>query len=274
MDGKRIVLLPIFIIICIFLAFLILFGFINLSIFITPYSGSNVVSWIFPILGVILIEFGGLFLVFQMWFWRDRLKAKYQEMSYQRIFFIGFAGILFMISVSFFNIIPLILIQSYINSAQILSYLIQPISKFLFNDTWIFDLFRIVIGLIIVFLGFGILARAFLTFGVDYMTLVYLYFPEESAIQEHKIYSILRHPTYAGLIYISFAGILIQFSIYSLLFFIFYLIGFELHIQKVEEKELIQRFGESFKNYRQQVPALFVRPSQWGLFFKLLIGKK
>jgi len=45
------------------------------------------------------------------------------------------------------------------------------------------------------------LARAISVFGIDYMAVVYLYFPEESEVIENETYSVLRHPTYAGLIF-------------------------------------------------------------------------
>ena len=274
LRGKYFILLPLFTITCVILIFLALFGFLRLSTEITlQISGINF-NWLVPILGVVSIEFGGLFLVYQMWYWRDRLKAKYQQTSYQRIFFLGFAGILCMIYLGFFNVFPLTLSQPSLNSVESVRLFVQPISQFWFTNTGIFDLFRIISGITVAILGVGTIIRAILTFGFDYMTVVYLYFPEESTIQNHKIYSVLRHPAYAALIYISFAGILIQFSLYSIIFFLLYLFGFLLHIRKVEEKELLQRFGESFETYRKQVPAIFVRPSQWKIYFKFLIGKE
>lgn len=274
LRGKRIIVLPLYTITCITLIFLALFGFFHLSTKINIQILGFDFRWLLPILGVVFIEFGSLLLVYQMWYWRDRLKAKYQQTSYQHIFFVGFAGILFMISVGIFNTIPLALSQPYLNSVRSVAIFVQPISQFWFNNTWIFDLIRIIVGITIVILGFGTMVRAFLTFGFDYMTVVYLYFPELSTIQNSKIYSILRHPTYAALIYISFAGILIQFSLYSIIFFVVYLFIFEIHIRKVEEKELIQRFGESFENYRKHVPAILVRPRHWKIYFKFLIGKE
>jgi len=44
------------------------------------------------------------------------------------------------------------------------------------------------------------------------------------------------------------------------------------HIHFVEEKELIDRFGDSYREYRNKTPAFFVPPKNWGLFFKYLIG--
>jgi protein-S-isoprenylcysteine O-methyltransferase Ste14 len=268
LRGRRIIILPIYTIICIILIFFTLFMFFHLIRTNVQVLGIEW-NWIFPILGVVIIEFGGLIFVYQMWFWRDRLKAKYQ-----RVFFIGFAGILCMICLAIFNMIPLAMSQFYLNSVQAVTIFIQPISNSWFTNTWIFDLIRIIIGIAVFVLGFLTMIRSFLTFGFDYMTVVYLYFPEESSIQNNEIYSVMRHPTYAGLIYVSFAGVIIQFSLYSMIFFILYLLGFGIHILKVEEKELIQRFGESFKKYRKEVPAILVRPRQWGIYFKFLTGKE
>ncbi|MDD1778687.1 MAG: hypothetical protein LUQ65_11020 [Candidatus Helarchaeota archaeon] len=274
LRGKRFVLLPIFTLSWVILIFLALFGFLRLSTDITlQISGINF-NWLVPILGFLLIEFGGLLLAFQMWYWRDRMKAKYQQTAYQRIFFFGWTGILCMIFLGFFQIVPLIFSNPSLNSIDSIRFFNQPLSQFWFADTAIFDIIRIISGITIAVVGVATVARALLTFGIDYMTVVYLYFPEESTIQNHKIYSVLRHPAYAALIYISFAGILINFSLYSIIFFLFYLFGFLLHIRKVEEKELLQRFGESFETYRKQVPAILVRPRQWKTYFKFLIGKE
>ncbi|HUX98992.1 MAG TPA: methyltransferase [Candidatus Deferrimicrobium sp.] len=274
LHGKRIILVPIYTITCVILIFFILFWFLHLSTEVNvQFAGINW-NWIFPILGVVIIEVVGLVLVYQMWYWRDRLKQKYQQTSYQRIFFVGFAGILCMICLGIFNIIPLLFIQPYLSSVPSVAVFVQQISQFWFTATHIFDLIRVIIGITVCAIGFGTMFRSMFTFGFDYMTVVYLYFPEESAIQNNKIYSVLRHPTYAALIYVSFAGILIQFSLYSIIFFVLYLIGFEIHIHKVEDKELIQRFGESFENYRKQVPAILVPPRHWKTFLKFLVGKK
>ena len=116
------------------------------------------------------------------------------------------------------------------------------------------------------------IARSMLTFGFDYMTVVYLYFPEESELQEHQIYSILRHPTYAGLIVISLGGMVLQFNIYSICFFSLFYLVFYIHIHYVEEKELIERFGMSYKEYRDNTRAFFVKVRDIGKLFLFMIG--
>ena len=132
-------------------------------------------------------------------------------------------------------------------------------------EVWI----RIVISLVLTILGMLTIRSAILTFGIDYMTVVYLFFPEESEIQEHEIYSVLRHPTYLGGILLGLAGLFFRFSVYSIIggFLIFSL--FRLQIWK-EEKELVERFGEGFVEYQKTVPALFIRPSKIKAYFRFL----
>ncbi|MFX1305028.1 MAG: methyltransferase family protein, partial [Promethearchaeota archaeon] len=75
----------------------------------------------------------------------------------------------------------------------------------------------------------------------------------------HEIYSILRHPTYHTLMLFSIGSIFFRFSIYSIIYFLIFIIGINIHIKFVEERELIKRFGEQYIKYKKNVPALFVR---------------
>jgi len=42
-------------------------------------------------------------------------------------------------------------------------------------------------------------------------------------------------------------------------------------IRLVEEKELIERFGQSYLDYRKRIPAFWPRLPDFGVFFKFLI---
>lgn len=132
------------------------------------------------------------------------------------------------------------------------------------------------IALAVFFLGSGItmIIRSLQTFGFDYMTVIYLYFPEESKIQNHEIYSLLRHPTYTGALLIGLGGMCSTLTLYSVIFFIVYFAAFCIHIHFVEEKELIVRFGPSYREYMKKVPAFFVKPDQLGIFLGFLLGKR
>ncbi len=52
-----------------------------------------------PVLGVFLMAFMALNLIFQMWYRRDRLKKKYGQLSYQKIFLVGVCGIAVLFSI-------------------------------------------------------------------------------------------------------------------------------------------------------------------------------
>ena len=41
-----------------------------------------------------------------------------------------------------------------------------------------------------------------------------------------------------------------------------------------EEKELIERFGAPYKKYMKEVPALLVRPRNFGKLMRFILGKK
>ena len=270
-SGKKIILLPIFAIVCITFAVSILLFFD-----ILPTSISSIGNWAFirpglPIIGGLLLEILGLFLVFQMWFWRDRFKKKFGKLAYQRIFFSGFMGVIFIIVNAFHPIIRFeIFYQGYPES--ILNYLIYPITSFMPKVYPILVVIQIIFGVLIILGGFLMLLHALVDFGFDYMTVVYLYYPEESQIKNNEIYSMLRHPTYSGAIMICIGATITHLTIYSFVFLAICIIGFAIHIQFVEEKELIQRFGESYIEYRKKVHAFFVQPSKWGSFLKYLIS--
>ncbi|RDE17855.1 MAG: hypothetical protein C4K49_00725, partial [Candidatus Thorarchaeota archaeon] len=114
---------------------------------------------------------------------------------------------------------------------------------------------------------------ALLTFGIDYMTVVYLYFPEESEVQQHEIYSILRHPAYFAVTLMGAAGLVFRCSVYSILMFIIVYALLRLHIAR-EEKELIARFGSSYREYMKGVPALHIRPRSVRSFFRFLKNRQ
>jgi len=117
------------------------------------------------------------------------------------------------------------------------------------------------------------MSKTLKVFGIDYMGLVYIFYPESSTLQNHEIYSILRHPTYHSLMLLSIGGIFLRPSIYSIIYFLIFLIGINIHLKYVEEKELIQRFGEGYKKYKEEVPALIVRLKDLKKYFSFIFKK-
>jgi protein-S-isoprenylcysteine O-methyltransferase Ste14 len=88
------------------------------------------------------------------------------------------------------------------------------------------------------------------------MVVLYLYFLNESKLQKNEIYSVLRHPTYAGAILICLRGTVFTSTPLSFAAFAVFLAG--LYIHMVEECELIERFGDSYRSCRKKVTAFFV----------------
>ena len=127
-----------------------------------------------------------------------------------------------------------------------------------------------------IFTGLGLIVifRALEIFGIDNMALVYVFYPDESLLQNHEIYSILRHPTYHGLMLISIGSIFFRFSIYSVIYFLIFIVGIKLHLKYVEEKELIQRFGVKYKKYKKNVPAFFVKLKDIKKYYRTLVKKE
>jgi len=108
--------------------------------------------------------------------------------------------------------------------------------------------------------------RALQTFGTDYMSVVYLYFPEESKIQNHEIYSVIRHPTYGGYLPPGLGGLFFTFTLYSIIFYLMFLLSFYLHIHFVEENELLTRFGQLYREYLKNAPAFLLNLINKGFF--------
>ena len=228
----------------------------------------------FPIIGVGSFEIIGLILVYQMWFWRKRLKIKYGQLAYQKVFLAGFAGILILIVLSFHSFIPFYSINPSFWSTGVYSLFTTAFTSYFPLISFILDIIRLLFGVIISILALLMMFRSLVTFGFDYMTVIYLYFPEESSLQESRIYSVIRHPMYSGLILLSAGGFILHFNLYSAFFFIIYYLGFLIHIFLVEERELIERFGAPFIEYRKKVPAVFPYPTKWGNYLRFLLGKK
>jgi len=223
-----------------------------------------------PLIGYFIVILSGFLIVRRFWRIRDKYLSKFGEKAYQKAFKLVAIGIPLLFSVIIHSFFPTDLLIPYKIDDTISRYLGVPISELIFDfPSYIFYI-RLVLSIGLVGLGLFVINRALKFFGIDYMSLVYLFYPEESTLQHHEIYSILRHPTYHSLLLISLGSIFFRFSIYSIIYFLFFLVGINLHLKYVEEKELIQRFWENYENYRESVPALFVRFKDLKRYFSTL----
>jgi protein-S-isoprenylcysteine O-methyltransferase Ste14 len=270
LAGKRIAILPVFFLTMVTLTFGIYVLFDSLPDILQPMGVNELLLAFCPFIGVFLVGTTGFILVFQMWFWRDRLKAKYGQTSYQRIVPFGFWGVIWIITISFQQFMAFYQFSPSYWAVSPLSMLAVPLETLFGNLASVVFFLKIGISVFFFIIGASTSARALQVFGFDYITVVYLYFPEESELQEHEIFSVIRNPTYSGILFIGLAGTFFTFTIFSFIFFAFLLAGFYLHVYLVEERELVQRFGESYKDYRKRTPTFFARPKDLRKLFRYL----
>ncbi len=160
-----------------------------------------------PLAGVLVVGTTGFTLVFQMWFWRDRLKAKFGQGSYQRVFLFGFGGVVLVLTLALNVYLPFSSFSPSFWQEPAVSFLATPLERYASDIAPAIFCCRIGVAMLCLVMGFTMFARAMQAFGFDYMTLVYLYFPEESTLQDNEIYSVIRHPTYSAALTISIGGL-------------------------------------------------------------------
>jgi protein-S-isoprenylcysteine O-methyltransferase Ste14 len=104
---------------------------------------------------------------------------------------------------------------------------------------------------------------------------MYIYFPQESRLVQASIYGVLRHPVYSGVLRVGLALVLWNGSPFALFAGLMGLLTMSIWVRRVEEHELIERFGATYRDYRSRTPAFFnLQPRTWPkLWFFLLTGK-
>jgi protein-S-isoprenylcysteine O-methyltransferase Ste14 len=197
----------------------------------------------------------------------------YGNLAYQKGFKFVITGVPLVITVVIHSFIPTDLIFPLQGRQNLSWYLVTPIFDIFFNFSLVLLVLRIILCIIFTGLGMIVVRKALEIFGIDYMGLIYVYYPKESTLQNLEIFSILRHPTYHSLMLFSIGAIFLRFSIYSILYFFIFIIGINIHLKFVEEKELIQRFGISYVNYKKAVPALFVKFKDLKKYFSIIFKR-
>ncbi|MBI5934879.1 MAG: isoprenylcysteine carboxylmethyltransferase family protein [Chloroflexi bacterium] len=138
---------------------------------------------------------------------------------------------------------------------------------------WWTDIF-IPLGWLMILIGAGLAIRGVLAFGVDNVAMLYVYFPEDGRIVDSNIYSVLRHPVYAGALRVVIGLGLLNGNANALAFVILLPLMVFGWLRFVEEKELIERFGQSYLDYRARVPAFWPRLPDLPAFFRFLFTGK
>lgn len=132
--------------------------------------------------------------------------------------------------------------------------------------TWV----AVPLGLLIIFSSLLMRRPAILGgFTPAHSLSIYLFFPEYKSRVSRGIYSYLRHPSYAMGIYICFGFALLRNNLLAILTALTFAIQHSL-VVKLEDEELIERFGEEHRRYIKGTPAIFPRLKDIGGFTKLL----
>ena len=232
--------------------------------------------WI-PIFITLLLIYGGS-RVAQIGFVRkNKLMSEDRRTAYQKVAKIVFTGIGMAFGGLFYGLLqhyklPFGLNPDFIPISESTTLMADSIFSLWFNVTW--DVYpRLIIGVFLFIIAIAAAARSIIAFGIDNAGLVYVYYPEESKVVQNDIYSIVRHPMYMSVILMSISGFVLHFSIYSVIHLIITLGSFAFHILCREEIELVERFGESYLEYKKKVPAIFIRPKNWKKLFVFISGQ-
>ena len=224
-----------------------LFTLVNVYFILTD----NIPTW--SIDSEIIISSLG-FLLLSFFFSRKQIyKIKYKELAYRNAF-------------SHYAMPGLGLIFGAVIHAGYMNGPFVPVGWW----TFIF----IALGWFMLCIGAILSIRSVFAFGVDNLALLYVYHPEEGRIIDSDIYGILRHPIYAGILRIWMGLALLNGNANSIIFSIFIPLGFTGWIRLVEEKELIERFGQSYLDYRKHIPSFWPRLRDLGTYFKFLLTGK
>ncbi len=268
-PGKRIALLPLRGLLWGTFAYLFLIVLDVIPRLLPDFEILITLEPFIPIAGSCLIAFIALRLIASLWTNRDRMKAEYGNLAYQKMITRGVTGVILVPTLVFHAFTSIRSLPPGPPVNDLTTAWSQSLLPLLGVATEIDVILRIGVSGILLILGILTARSAIVTFGLDYMVVMYLYFPEASEIQEHEIYSVMRHPAYFAGVLLGAAGLAFRFSIYSMILFIIVYAVFRLHIRR-EERELVERFGESYASYMKTVPGLRVRLKDLPAFFRFL----
>ncbi|MBM3178848.1 MAG: isoprenylcysteine carboxylmethyltransferase family protein [Chloroflexi bacterium] len=198
----------------------------------------------------ILVIAVGYLVLSQFFSRKQAYKEKYKELAYRYAF-------------AHYGIPGLALILSAVAHA---GYMNGPVIP---TGWW--TIVFLVLGWFMVCIGALLWIRGVFTFGADNLAMLYVYYPEEGKIISSSIYSVLRHPVYAGVLRVGIGLALLNGNANAIAFAILMPLGLTSWIRLVEEKELIERFGQSYLDYRKRTPAFWPKLRDLGTFFKFLI---
>lgn len=268
-PGKRIYLLPLRGIIGAILGYCFLILIDILPRLFPDIVFLTILEPSLPILGTLFLGILALYLIAMLWTRRDQMKQEYGDRAYQMMIPKGVTGVFLIPPIIFHAATSIRSLPFGLPVNEWTTQFSQSLLPLLGIPSELDILGRLFLSGGIMLIGLLVVRSAVLTFGVDYMVVVYLYFPEESEIQNHEIYSVVRHPAYMAGVILAVAAMVFRCSVYSIVLGIIGYLIFRIHIRR-EEAELLDRFGEGYREYMEKVPALHVRPRDLGSLVKFL----
>jgi protein-S-isoprenylcysteine O-methyltransferase Ste14 len=101
-----------------------------------------------------------------------------------------------------------------------------------------------------------LLVRGLRAAGVDTLAGVYIYYPDEGRQIEDTVYGVVRHPLYSALDRTAIAFGLINGTPMALLLAVFFVAVWHPVWYGLEERDLVNRFGDAYRTYMARVPAV------------------
>jgi len=237
------------------------------GIFVFLFYISNII-WYGALIGQLIVAFFAVFPFIYITINSDKLRKKYLEkyghLAYQHLWFlfgsynepIGSASLYF----------PILLKTDYFLPA-IVNLEINYMTVSLFP---IF--IALPLGIIIIIPGI-LMQRPSGGFDIDVSSYLHLIYPEESREISGGLYQYIRHPTYAGRGLVAIGLAIIANNLLAIFVAIIYFFAFYT-LSRIEDRELIRRFGDNFRKYCKETPAIFPRFRNWKKVAKFLFIRK
>jgi len=271
-PGKKIGLLPLRGLVAAILTYFFLIFIDILPRLFPDITLLVILEPVLPVIGSLFMGALAVWLISIVWTMREKMKEEFGDLAYQKMITKGVMGVMIVPSVIFHAFTSIRSLPPGPPENDLTTQFSQSLLPLLGITGELDILIRLILTGFFTIVGILVVRSSIMTFGIDYMTVVYLYFPEESEVQEHEIYSIVRHPTYMAGVILGGAAMFFRCSAYSILFALIVYLIFKVHIRR-EEAELIERFGDGYSEYRKKVPALYVRVKDLKSFIKFLTSK-
>jgi protein-S-isoprenylcysteine O-methyltransferase Ste14 len=105
--------------------------------------------------------------------------------------------------------------------------------------------------------GVAMIITAARAAGVDTLAGAYMYYPDEGRRITSSLYGIVRHPVYGGMARLALAFALANSTAFGLLLGVAFVFAWEPRWIGLEERELVRRFGDEYRDTMQRLPAVF-----------------